>query len=1053
MKETKNIEDSDPYEASIQNEYDPEDSDVKDSAWKSLPSKEEYESYSDLGYAKKNPATETHKPAKEDVKVLLQPVTKKVDLTELITNQDEDTKDIHFEILDYDPITHLPKVKEKAVANLAAKVERMNQKLSEVTKVIYGKDEVLADANTITTLRRNIKNLIDDLYPNEDLSDVVLTDDGLFNPFRKSSGNGRNLDSENIGNESTPADKADETVSEGHYSIIRYLSKELFNYKTFNNYANYPSEGNPTGKGNSDFTYERESENENVIAVSANYLKMDDNDGLGKAYSYLQYLSDAIGVKNILVESFQPDLLEVNKGSRSVDGNDVFVGSTEEDRKLAKSSAWSYQFLEELKFKEYKIVNTRVDDQVVKEIAVGENAPDYLGMTTTTEALLSRKNKSLAARTTTVEAALDDISNSFKYPKGADRFEKTDFYSQFINLIEKADQGNNTHLPELEDIVRGSLAFTNKGVEVLESNLELLTILKNKYTVVDVKKFTDEGYTNEDYKMFADPSVDANNNPIVHTFPTEAGIVKKLVRVCSEDVLGNKAYSFVPIIYVDGDPTEYYNKYKDYCLIIYNAKLPDNIETIGKALAEENFKSLPVNIFTVSDYRNIELLSKTVKWLDERLKKDEPAEGDVLTSTNSAKANKEVNLFQLYKKLYDDSSYPLEAASPVRTAHMNVVLEGIDVHKDDNYLAWIRSNGYCVFKEDNNKPSDVEVKYFKFLKKETLMKEYLKAISYGVTTDTELDKTKLKITLYTLNMSNGSTTTSNFSRLGSLADVYDSAYISKTSSNVTVAFKGTRADVEWNDDNCKAQSFTRYKVNGGYSIEFAGRQIYGNSSYGVTITNNVNTSVENDVKAMAEFKHYLMSLLSGGATNRSFLINNRSSVSSLITYAMNNVKVVKAAPADNEMTIYNCVKVDASANVPLHYRIVGDVNGFKITTKYKDYEWSGISTKNDPNDSTKKYLYISMPVKTPGIKSQTSFPQASTGAWFIGNKRQVGNEMWLDGAIQITSGPTSQAAAGTGGELTLFTIDASGGIYRVHAVNSVANPELTGDLTDYKLKF
>ena len=1046
--ETKNIEDVDPYKASIQDEYDPEDSDVKDSAWKSLPSKEEYENYRDLGYAEKNPATETHKPTKEDVKVLLQPVTKKVDLTELITGQDDDTKDIHFEILDYDPITHLPKVKEKAVANLAAKVERMNQKLSEITKVIYGKDEVLADANTITTLRRNIKNLIDDLYPNEDLSDVVLTEDGLFNPFRKSSGNGRNLDSENVGNESTPADKADETVNGSHYSIIRYLSKELFNYKTFNNYANYPSSGSPTGKGSSSFAYKAESENENVLTVSANYLKMkDDQDGLGKAYSYLQYLSDAIGVKNILVESFQPDLLEVNKGSRLVAGNDAFVDN-EGYRRLAKGSAWSYQFNEELKFKEYKIVNTRVDEQTtVQEIAVGENTPTTLGMTTTTEALLSRKSKSLAARTTTVEAALDDISNAFWFTGSEDRFEKTDFYSQFANLIEKADQGNNTHLPELEDIVRGSLAFTNKGVEVLKSNLELLTILKNKYTVINVEKFDDKGYTNaNNYAMFTDPSVDENNNPIIHTFPAEPGIVKKLVQVYSKDKNNREITTFVPIIYIDGDPTSYISNYGKYCLIIYNAKLSDNIEEIGEALATNNFDSLPVNISTVSDYRNIELLSKTVKWLNERIKKDEPEEGDVLTSTNSAKANKQVNLFELYKKLYEDDSYPLENTSPVRTAFMNVTLEGIDVHKDDNYLAWIRSNGYCVLNEDNNKPNEVEVKYFKFVKKETLMREYLKAINYSVTTSTELDKTKLKITLHTFNLSNGETTTNNFSRLGPLSNynglnTYDGASMG-TVNSVRFASVGNMQQIPWKDDSCKAGPFNSYIVTGGATIVFSRRSVPDNK-WGVS----VNTTVNGDT-AEAKLKRHLMNLLSSGGGIGTFFINNRSNVENLIKGVLNNIKVEKAGPADDVRYIYKCTWIAQSANAAGHYRI-DEVK--KLTTKYNKYVWSGITTKDDTNG---KLVCISVASKAPTVNTTGSDKFPESGQWWEGSIQQNVGETLQAGATRIYSqpgGPTSDPL----GDLTLFKIANASDNYKVYAINSFESPTIPvpQDMADYKLTF
>ena len=771
---------------------------------------------------------------------------------------------------------------------------------------------------------------------------------------------------------------------------------------------------------------------------------MSDTDGLGKAYSYLQYLSDALGVKNILVESFQPDLLEVNKGSRLVAGDDVFVDNEGYSR-LAKSSAWSYQFNEELKFKEYKIVDARVDDQVVKEIAVVENIPTTLGMTTTTEALLSRKNKSLAARTTTVEAALDDISNAFWFTKvkEEDRFEKTDFYSQFANLIEKADQGNNTHLPELEDIVRGSLAFTNKGVDVLKSNLELLTILKNKYTVINVEKFDDGGYNTNanNYTMFADPSVDENNNPIVHTFPTEP--VKKLVQVYSKDKNNREVTAFVPIIYIDNEPTDdFINSYGKYCLIIYNAKLSDNIEEIGEALANNNFDSLPVNISTVSDYRNIEFLSKTVKWLNERIKKDEPEEGDVITSTNSAKANKEVNLFELYKKLYNDGSYPLENG-PSRIASMNVELDDIDILKDDNYLAWIRSTGYCVFKEDTTKPNEVEVKYFKFVKKETLMREYLKAIGYS--TSTELNNTKLKIILHTLNLSNGSNNTSSFSRLGPLSNyngsnTYDGASMS-TVNSVRFASVGNRQEIPWDDNSCKTGPFNSYIVSGGNTIVFSQRAVPDNK-WGVSI----NTTVNGDT-ADAKLKRHLMNLLSGGGGIGTFFINNRSNAENLLKGIMSNVKVVKDAPADDVRYIYKCTWVAQSSNVAAHYRI-DEVK--TLTTKYNSFEWSGIATKQDDQDPSKKVVYISVVQKAPTIKNPETLP---SGEWWEGSIQQNVGETLQAGATRIYSQPGG-ASSDLLGDLTLFKIADSGDNYKIFAINSFESVNgVTADKRDYRLTF
>lgn len=476
--------------------------DVQNSTWKSLPSAEEYENAEEPVYAVKLPTTETHKPSQEDTKVLLDPVTKTLKLSEYVTSSEGELPNVDVEIIDYDPETHLPMVTEKKVANLGAKVERMNQKLSHLTKTIHGTDEVLSDPNTITTLQRNVQNLIDDLYPNEHLVNVSTGE--LFNPFRRSSKTGRNLDSINI------TEVGDESANETHYSVLRYYAKELYNYDLPFHYIERA--GNI--EKNEEFTSILTANTDHQPNVSANELKPLDSE-LGKAYSFVRVLSKAIGLEDIYPnEIFKIDnVLEyyISNTFTVISGPDIVGGC----KSCILQSNFANAYKDELSYKAYE---GRGDGTV----RVIDKIESFAGEKTYTEAALSRKSKSLASRVSSIESTLDALTNSYENPYSKEgiplkRFEERDLYKQNTDLVKVANQALNTYLPPLENIIEGSKGFENIGTKldvsvdsILLNNLKILTKLKNEFTVMRKYPFS-FNYMNDTWSDVSDPNTVTQN--------------------------------------------------------------------------------------------------------------------------------------------------------------------------------------------------------------------------------------------------------------------------------------------------------------------------------------------------------------------------------------------------------------------------------------------------------------------------------------------------------------------------------------------------------------
>lgn len=248
----------------VKSEHDTsKDSKDKGQTWKNLPAKDDYsiEKIASVGFAQVSKNAHKHSPKKEETGIVRVPEIVSIDSNDIsegsIEHEDtskylEDGKLTRnwslFKVNktkgssadDYAALgTYNPLFKSKVVAWDQAKLERMNLKLSEVTKAIYGVDDTIAYyPNRTEVLRRNITNLVDDLYPNRSFSveqriAQAVSDANIFGPFKKSNQTLAEL----FKSDSLVA-KENQNTDEGsiasHTSIIPYFDNEIFNFKVEN---------------------------------------------------------------------------------------------------------------------------------------------------------------------------------------------------------------------------------------------------------------------------------------------------------------------------------------------------------------------------------------------------------------------------------------------------------------------------------------------------------------------------------------------------------------------------------------------------------------------------------------------------------------------------------------------------------------------------------------------------------------------------------------------------------------------------------------------------
>ena len=219
--------------------------------WKNLPSKDDLADIDSVGFAQVAESAHKHTPSAEESGVVRIPVVETVaheDKTEYGDDTVRNWKKLKVEKTKFNEgddypakDTYLPIFKSKAVAWDSAKLERINTKLSEVTKTIYGTDDVIAKLpNRTEVLRRNITNLVDDLYPNRLFkieNPIAVENDPtakFYLPFKKSHIQvPESADvsvADNFNN--------DENFKVQHKSIIPWFDNEIFNFTISNNYIN-----------------------------------------------------------------------------------------------------------------------------------------------------------------------------------------------------------------------------------------------------------------------------------------------------------------------------------------------------------------------------------------------------------------------------------------------------------------------------------------------------------------------------------------------------------------------------------------------------------------------------------------------------------------------------------------------------------------------------------------------------------------------------------------------------------------------------------------------
>lgn len=440
---------SDSHETGIGATYD------EGRTWYCLPSAEELseESKGNINFANVSENAGKHTPSKDECGIVRVPecedvkynvVTedgktyeqtwKKLKLAKTVMT-DSDGKEVE---------TFKPVFSSKVVAWDSAKLERMNKKLSEVTKTIYGVDDVVASLpNRTEVLRRNITNLIDDLYPNRKFDVEPEANNDVTNdirlPFKRSK-----IQSPKDGSVATFVDDEAEL---SHTSIIKYFDDALFNFTVGCNLINgsHAKYGDNVesakGSNNGNFYWKSNFKciEDSQVTLSTSKLITDeatgeDNNSYDNVYSRLDYIENLIGVKDCYdAHLFDKDILTIT-GLRNLSSVDLSSPITTESTLEALSKLKS-TYIGEIGFTDLSVTDNA-------EPSENGTLSDDLSSATTTNAYLSRKLKTIQERVTTLEAYADEISKGMQsiHPSVADgkatRYEASDSTQVFKDLGE-----------------------------------------------------------------------------------------------------------------------------------------------------------------------------------------------------------------------------------------------------------------------------------------------------------------------------------------------------------------------------------------------------------------------------------------------------------------------------------------------------------------------------------------------------------------------------------------------------------------------------------------
>ena len=484
--------------------------------WRNLPSKEDItdEAKATVGFAQVADAAHRHTPNKDETGLIRVPILatkdtdnvsegdiEHTDKSEYVPENSGETKRF-WDLFKLDKYknnytddyaaagTYNPFFKTKAVAWEKAKLERINAKLSEVTKTIYGTDDVQASLpNRTEVLRRNITNLVDDLYPNRsfEIENPVETPTDLsaeiFAPFKNSK-------VQKPAAQSVATLNTDEPVKENHTSIIPWIDNEIFNFKIVNHYIGKRLKG----AANSVEDYEHnkqvsleDRENFNLIFDTKNLVTdaVPFNEDYGtyyKAYSRLDMLENLIGVQDCYITNLYADeITDVN--AYILPNIDSFARSytnTEKITDLEDLIAEKQTELTNLKSNEI-VLNEQIAEQESKIANANSNIIKYdneINKLTEEKNTAAAKETEFANSAVALETKIGNVENT------ASDSETATLYANLNSLKNQINDKNSEKLGIEKDInaVENELVQINRDVDALTVSQKAFTELEESYT-------------------------------------------------------------------------------------------------------------------------------------------------------------------------------------------------------------------------------------------------------------------------------------------------------------------------------------------------------------------------------------------------------------------------------------------------------------------------------------------------------------------------------------------------------------------------------------------
>lgn len=408
--------------------------------WKNLPSENDVTTTTKNAVPFATVASSAHKhtPNKAEAGVIRVPETETVTHVDYDSNGKATTRTWEkFKLAKDDETgTYKPLYKSKAVAWNDAKLKRLNTKLSEVTKTVYGTDDVTASLpNRTEVMRRNITNLVDDLYPNRsfDIEKKVTTTDStadIRTPFKKSN--------KQLTSAVTTSMTDEPSVTESHTSIIPYFDKELFNFSFTSNIFKKSStlltaaKFNPTYELLSTDNANYFSNHQITVNTTTGVLNFDtsklitdqeipsklDKNTYGtyvNAYSRLDLLENLIGLQNSYPTNlFKSTIYQaVGFTKNNVDALYVLPDGRSSDTNYGSSRPLLCSYIDELSY----IVNSSdiISNGTAAKYASSSNGlSDNIQDVTLIEYVLTRKQKPLQDRISTLESFADEISKGLQ---------------------------------------------------------------------------------------------------------------------------------------------------------------------------------------------------------------------------------------------------------------------------------------------------------------------------------------------------------------------------------------------------------------------------------------------------------------------------------------------------------------------------------------------------------------------------------------------------------------------------------------------------------------